>query len=80
MCDTKSQQPCGGDSGPPTITSNPNSMLVGTESRIALQTVQALIKGRVQGRVRVLFDSGSHKSFITVKAASDYGLEVVRKE
>lgn len=82
LCDRdgKSQQPQGGDSGQPTITSNPNSMLVGTESRIALQTAQALIKGRVQGRVRVLFDSGSHKSFITVKAASDYGLEVVRKE
>ena len=85
LCDAKPQQPRGGgggggNSGQPTITSNPNSMLVGTESRIELQTAQALIKGRVQGRVRVLFDSGSHKSFITVKAASDYGLEVVRKE
>ena len=80
LCDAKSQQLRGGDSAQPTITSNPNSMLVGTESRIALQTAQASIKGRVQGRVRVLFDSGSHKSFITAKAVGDYGLEVVRKE
>ena len=58
----------------------PNSMLVGTESRIALQTAQALIKGERQGRIRVLFDSGSHRSFITAKAANSYGLGVVRKE
>ena len=79
LCDAKLQQPRVGDGAQPTITSNPNSMLVGTESRIALQTAQASIKGRVQGRVRVLFDSGSHKSFITAKAAGDYGLEVVGK-
>ena len=53
---------------------------MGTESRIALKTAQALIKGNVPGRVRVLFDSGSHKSFVTTKAASNYGLEIVRKE
>ena len=45
---------------------------MGTESRIALQTAQALIKGNVPGRVRVLFDSGRHKSFVTRKAASNY--------
>ena len=44
-----------------------NSMLLGTESRIALQTVQALIKGEKQGRVRDLF-------FIHI------GLGIVRKE
>ena len=52
---------------------------MGTESRIALQTAQALIKGNVPGRVRVLFDSGSLKSLVTTKAASNYGLEIVRK-
>ena len=55
-------------------------MLVGTESRIALQTAQALIKGSRKGRVRVLFDSGSHRSLITVKAASSYDLGIARKE
>ena len=53
---------------------------MGTESRIALQTAQALIKGNVPGRVRVLFDSGSLKSLVTTKAARNYGLEIVRKE
>ena len=53
---------------------------MGTESRIALQTAQALIKGGTQGRVRVLFDSGSHRSFVTAKAALKYELPVERKE
>jgi len=79
LCDAKSQQSSGGDGGQPT-ESSPTSMLVGTESRVALQTAQALIKGSAQGRVRVLFDSGSHKSFVTAKAASNYGLEIVRNE
>ena len=78
LCDAKSQS-SGGDGGQPT-ESSPTSMLVGTESRVALQTAQALIKGSAQGRVRVLFYSGSHKSFVTAKAASNYGLEIVRNE
>ena len=82
LCETKPPEPSGGGSGQSTgsAVSAPNSMLVGTESRIALQTAQALIKGERQGRIRVLFDSGSHRSFITAKAASSYGLGVVRKE
>ena len=79
LCELGSQQTPAGDSGQPLVNS-PSSLLVGTESRIALQTAQALIKGDVPGRVRVLFDSGSHKSFVTTKAASNYGLEIVRKE
>ena len=39
-----------------------------------------MIKGNIQRRVRVLLDPGSHKSFVTAKAASNYGLEIVRKE
>ncbi len=82
LCETKPPEPSGGGSGQSTgsAVSAPNSMLVGTESRIALQTAQALIKGERQGRIRVLFDSGSHRSFITAKAANSYGLGVVRKE
>ena len=79
LCDARPQKPLEGGNSQP-VVSSPSSLLVGTESRIALQTAQALIKGSVQGRVRVLFDSGSHKSFVTAKAASNYGLEIVRKE
>ena len=83
LCEAKPQAPSG-ESSPqpigPVPVNSPSSMLVGTESRIALQTAQALIKGSRQGKVRVLFDSGSHRSFVTTKAASNYALEIVRKE
>ena len=80
LCDTNLQQPSGGNSDQPSTVNTPSSLLVGTESRITLQTAQALITGNVQGRVRVLFDSGSHKTFVTAKAASNYGLEILRRE
>ena len=83
LCEAKPQAPPG-ESSPqpigPVPVNSPSSMLVGTESRIALQTAQALIKGSRQGRVRVLFVSRSHRSFVTTKAASNYDLEIVRKE
>lgn len=80
LCETKPQPTSRGSGGQSTGNETNASMLVGTESRIALQTAQALIKGGKQGRVRVLFDSGSQRSFITAKAASNYDLEIVRKE
>ena len=57
------------------------NMLVGSSSRIALQTAQAKINGSRNGnRVRVLFDSGSHKSFVTVEVARAHNLKVLKKE
>ena len=54
LCDTKLQQSSGGGGGgysnQPSLVNAPSSLLVGTESRIALQTAQALIKGNKQGR------------------------------
>ena len=56
-------------------------MLVGGSSRIALQTAQALIKGsNSSNRVRVMFDSGSHKSFVTADVARAHNLKLLRKE
>ena len=46
----------------------------------ALQTAQALINGDRDIRVRVLFDSGSQKSFITTQAAKMAGLHPIRRE
>ena len=69
----------GGNGGQPSENSI-NGQLVGTESKIALQTTQALIKGDKQGRIRVLFDSGSHRSFVIARVASKYDFPVVRKE
>ena len=52
------------------ITASPSSLHVGTGGRVALQTARAVIRGEGEAyRVRVLFDAGSHRSFITSKAA-----------
>ena len=48
LCDAKPHKPLEGGNSQP-VVSSPSSLLVGTESRIALQTAQALIKGSVQG-------------------------------
>eukprot|EP00112_Aurelia_sp_Birch-Aquarium-sp1_P008674 Seg1961.7 transcript_id=Seg1961.7/GoldUCD/mRNA.D3Y31 product="hypothetical protein" protein_id=Seg1961.7/GoldUCD/D3Y31 len=53
---------------------------VGNGGRVALQTAQALVNGKVNARVRVLFDSGSHRSFVTSRVAREIGLNPIRKE
>ena len=53
---------------------------VGLVGRVALQTAQAVITGSKHSRVRVLFDAGSHKSFITTRAVQLAGLQEVRRE
>ena len=50
----------------------------GSEGNVALQTALALVNGK--DRVRVLFDIGSHKSFITAKAVGRLRLRPVRSE
>eukprot|EP00794_Sanderia_malayensis_P016165 gene16165-biopygen13734 len=52
----------------------------GSEGRVALQTALAVVNGTREGKVRVLFDTGSHKTFITAKAVSKLGLRPVRTE
>ena len=47
----------------PEIMSAPNLC---SECTIVLKTAHALIKGETQGKVRVLFDSESHRSFAIV--------------
>ena len=51
-----------------------------TSTRVVLQTAQAQALGKSKRRVRVLFDTGSHKSFITARAAAVLGLQLLRKE
>ena len=56
-------------------------MHVGSTGRVALQTAQAVLKGgEKSARVRVLFDAGSHRSFVTSKVARSAGLNVKRQE
>ena len=48
--------------------------------RVALQTAQAIVLGEHERRVRLLFDSGSHRSFVTEKAVQLARLSVIRRE
>ena len=47
---------------------------------MALQTALAVINGRKDCRVRVLFDTGNHRSFITAKAVGKLHIRPVRNE
>lgn len=49
-------------------------MHVGTGNSVALQTAQAQIVGKGTSRVRVLYDSASHKSFVTSRIVKLFGL------
>ena len=49
-------------------------------TRVALQTAQALVLGKNNVRVRVLFDTASNKSFISVHDIKSLGLSVLRRE
>ena len=58
-----------------------SNLHVGTKCRVALQTAQGILKGLERDKkVRVLFDSGSQKSFVTSKAMNAAKLHVVRNE
>ena len=63
---------------------NPNANAyvgnTGSGRSVALQTALAKVNDKKEGNVRVLFDSGSHKSFVTAKAVDRLGLRPVRKE
>ena len=48
--------------------------------RMALQTALAKVNAKKESKVRVLFDTGSHRSFISAKVVSKLGLRPVRSE
>ena len=51
---------------------------VATSTRVVLQTAQAYALGESKRRVRILFDTGSHRSFITARVATSLGLRQER--
>lgn len=63
---------------------NPSASLwvgnTGKDGSVALQTALALVDGKRESKVRVLFDSGSHRSFITANAVGKLKLKPVRTE
>ena len=62
------------------MTTTGNSMHVSTGNSVALQTAQAQIAGKGTSRVRVLFDTASHKSFVTSRVVKSFELETLRRE
>ncbi|CAB4031033.1 Hypothetical predicted protein, partial [Paramuricea clavata] len=47
---------------------------------VALQTVHGVLRGERVAKVRVLFDAGNHRSFVTSKAASLVNPKGLRRE
>ena len=63
------------------ISASPSSLHVGTGGRVALQTACAVVSGEGEPRkVRVLFDAGSHRSFVTARVAQHAQLSVIRQD
>jgi hypothetical protein len=52
------------------VTSPSSNLHAGTGGLVALQTARGVLKGEREAKVRVLFDAGSHRSFVTSRAAS----------
>ena len=55
-------------------------MLAGTGGLVALQTAHGVLRGKREAKVRVLFDAGSHRSFVTSHAASLVNPKGLRRE
>ena len=47
---------------------------------VALQTARGILRGEGKVKVRVLFDGGSHRSFVTSKATSLANSKGLRRE
>ena len=68
----------GTSTGSTNVASCTNSL--GPGSSAALQTALAVVNGNDKVKVRVLFDSGSQKTFVTPTVVERAKLQVVRKE
>jgi hypothetical protein len=60
--------------------SSPTNLHVGIGGLVALQTAREILRGEREAKVRVLFDEGSHRSFVTSKAASLVNPKGLRRE
>ena len=63
------------------INASPSSLHVGMGGRVALQTACAAVSGEGKPwKVRVLFDAGSHRSFMTARVAQHAQLRVINQD
>ena len=50
------------------------------KQRVALQTALAAVEGKRKGKLRVLFDKGSQRTFVSMKAVKRLDLKPIRQE
>ena len=81
FCDASSKEPEGNSpgNGCQNEVDSTNSH-VATSTRVVLQTAQAQALDKSNCRVRILFDTGSHKSLITARAAASLEAQPLRKK
>ena len=65
---------------PKIYVSSPTNLHVEICGLVALQTARGILRGEREAKVRVLFDEGSHRSFVTSKAASLVNPKGLRRE
>ncbi|XP_028413911.1 uncharacterized protein LOC114536757 [Dendronephthya gigantea] len=87
LCDAslKDEETCKNEEIPSTKVNNNvaspcNNLLAGTGGLVALQTARGVLRGERVAKVRVLFDGGSHRSFVTSHAASLVNPRGLRRE
>ena len=68
------------ESEPSNVESVGNSIHIETGNSVALQTAQAQVAGKGIALIRVLFDTASHTSFVTMHVAEKFSLETLQKE
>ena len=62
------------------VTSSSSNLHAGTGGLVALQTARGILRGERKGKVRVLFDRGSHCSFVTLRAPGLANPKSLRRE
>ena len=62
------------------VSSPCNNLLAGKGGPVALQTTCWVLRGKREAKVRVLFDAGSHHSFVTLYATSLVNPKGLRRE
>ena len=61
-------------------TSSSSNLHAGIGGLVALQTACGILRGEREAKVRVLFDAGSHRSFVTSRAAGLANPKGLRRE
>ena len=70
LCDNDNKETMHEEIGKDITKQDPTNLHVGIGGLVALQTARGVLRGEREAKVRVLFDAGSHRSFVTSKAAS----------